>query len=301
MGNEHAVTQELDEFASGFAGQDIIASTTTPTDDDDASDLVGETLPVVTKPAVADGEVVPAPGVPAEEPKMHPLTESDYANLMNAVKSIEDFKGEATKKFDTAFGKIGGMDQLVRQTIANTPRGKVPKVSAEDFGENATEYPRMTENLVEGLNKMFSKFEGTGTAEIDPAFIESKVKEGVAAALPLLKQQLEQDRQTALVTEAHPDREEVFKHPDFQAWVNAQPDAERKLLNETWDAKVLVSAISKYKNSKKPAQPAAKTAPSKPNIRSEALRSAVNPRSENASPNPAAKEDDFEAGFNSPD
>jgi hypothetical protein len=294
MSEEHAVAEQVDDFATGYKGAEVLVSTSTPSEDDGPEDLVGEGKPAAeAAPAVLE--------TPAEEPKFRQITEEDYAALMNLGKTVNDLREEQTRKFDQAFGKIGGTEQLLRNIQSATPRGKIPQLTKEDMGALAENYEYMSDDLLAVLNKTLSKLEGTGTAGavVDPQQVASMVQEGVSKALPELAAEIERNTERKLefkaVKKAHPDAEEIFAAPEFKQWF---VDTKQQ---DSWDADKVIPVLKAYKEFKSPPAPTPKPTPGAPVNRTAALKDAVNPVGAGGVPKAKTEDDDFVAGYNSRD
>ena len=303
--NDHAV---VDEFATGFAGEDVLVDPATLKDDDEDLDLAppleDQTASNVTPPAGADNPAAaPAGNEPpvVEAPKMRQLTEAEYQDLMNGIADSRKLREETTSRFDSAFAKIGGTERFLQQIQAATPQGEVPEITADSLGEMSKNFPHIVDDLVPALNKVLKSVKGTGApAVVDPNVISSLVEQGIAKALPSIHQQVQtkvqQDFELGLTVKAHPDAKKVFADPEFSNWVATQPAERQKEILNSWESATMIPVLTEYKAAKAP--PAPKPGP-QPNARQAAIKAAVNPVSSapNA-PKQLTDDDQFAAGFN---
>lgn len=250
-----------DDFESGFSS---VGQTTTPEPTDDEPEVKPE----------------PEPQVP-EPPKLAQITEAQFQDLLAKASLVDEFKADAQRKFDNAFGQLGGLKQTVERF--NSSNSAPVQVSDEDFTEMATEFPELAKLQTQGLNRVLAKLRG-GPAAVDTSVIEQIVAQRTAEyradAL---------DRLNDIVEDWE------SKRSDIQAWVATQPDAV-KALADSDQVRDAASLLRQYRAAK--AQPAQ---PTKPAIstRQRQLEAAVTPRSaRGAAPEPG-EVDEFEAGFRS--
>ena len=284
MSEEHAA---VDEFATGFSGEDVAVSAETQPDPA-AEDLVGEASPEPEAPA-AEAE---APAV-VDEPKFRQITEDEYASLMANAAAVDTMREEFSRKIDTAFGKIGGTEQVLRNIQAATPKGKIPTVTKEDLGPIAANYEYLGDDLVDAFNRVLGKLEGTGpaTAEVDTTKVASLVQEGIDKALPELANEIETRAERRLefklVKQKHGDVEKIFADPDFRKWF---ADTKQQ---DSWEADKVIPILDAYKK--------AKTPPPAPSNRQAVLKAAINPASAAGTPRGRVEEDEFMAGYKARD
>lgn len=269
----------VDDLASGYEGKEVLGPTQTP-----------EEEPTETVPA----EVPPAE-VPPPEPKFRQITEDEYTALMDVGKTVESLREENARKFDQAFGKIGGTEQLVRNIQAATPKGKIPTVTKDDLGDLAKNYEYLGDDMVDAFNRVLGKLEGTGPAQagVDQNQIAQLVQEGVAKALPKLAEEIEKTREQKLVTKAHPDAQETFADPAFIDWFKKSGK------QDSWESEKIIPILTEYKQMKAP--PAVPPVTPAPSTRQAALKAAVNPIGAPAVPKAKTEDDEFLAGYNSRD
>lgn len=298
--------QVVDDFASGFAGTEVLGSATedVPEEEMDVSDLISPPEGAVTEPVAAAAVNAPAPAVDAPavatEPEVFSLTSEQYKDLANGLTELRASREETTRKLDTALGKIGGTERLMQQIQAATPKGEIPELTEADLGDLSKNFPHISEDLLPALNKALKNVKGTGgPAIVDPNVISSMVDERVAQALPAIQQkvktELEQSMELDRVKAKHKDALQVFADPKFTAWGDALPAGEKEIYLNSWKADEMIPLIDKFKASIAPPAPKPAAAP---NARTTAMKAAVTPKSAGGTgPKALTDDDQFEAGF----
>lgn len=204
---------------------------------------------------------------------------------MGKAKAFDELKGESTRKFDTAFGQLGGLKQVVERLQNQTPAGQAIQVSDDDFTELKSEFPELAEMQIKGLNRALARTKGTGS-DVDVSqytkVVEDLKAEARADALDSLNDIIE-------------NWEEAVNTPEYAAWIAAQPDDIKALeqSDKFRDAKKLLRA---YKKAPKP-EVKAPEAPAKPSTRQRLLEAAVTPKSSGGNVRSAGV-DPFDEGFN---
>ena len=193
------------------------------------------------------------------------------------------------KQFDTAFGGMGALKQMVQKLQTETPAGQPLELSEDDFQELREEYPELADHTVAGLRKIFGRFKGTGSA-FDAETFDKKVNERVSAAVS------EARRETLEVM--FPDWEQEVRTESFGSWLNGQTEDVKALAasNKVTDAARMLRLYEKAKVAPPPARTQT-PAPNRAFARTTAA--AVPPRGDGGHPPGPSEDDDFEAGFNS--
>mgnify|MGYP000904673107 CR=1 FL=1 len=267
IGNE-----EMDaDFASGLAG----TVTETPPPKTEAED---------TKTDEPTPETTPAPEIVN-------LTKDQFERLSAAADRLTELETTVRKQFDTAFGGMGALKQMVQKLQTETPAGQPIELSDDDFKELREEYPELADHTVAGLRKIFGRFKGTGTA-FDAEAFDKKVNERVSAAVS------EARRETLEVM--FPDWEQEVRTESFGTWLNGQPDDVKALAasDKVTDAARMLRLYEKAKAA--PKAPAATLSPTPAPNRAFArtTAAAVPPRGDGGHPPGPSEDDDFTAGLN---
>ena len=257
-----------DAFNAGFEDE---GQTTTPDPDfDGTGELKDEETQVETPP----------------EPRYAQITQEQFDDLMGKAKAFDELKGESTRKFDTAFGQLGGLKQVVERLQNQTPAGQAIQVSDDDFTELKSEFPELAEMQIKGLNRALARTKGTGS-DVDVSqytkVVEDLKAEARADALDSLNDIIE-------------NWEEAVNTPEYAAWIAAQPDDIKALeqSDKFRDAKKLLRA---YKKAPKPEVKAPEAKPAPVSTRQRLLEAAVTPKSSGGNVRSAGV-DPFDEGFN---
>lgn len=273
------------DFEAGFNAAPT-AATTTPQAD-------------ATPEAVAE-ESRNAPEVAAEQPKPEyvQLTKQERDDLMAKAAQLDEYRSEHTKKLDQAFGKIGGVQQLVAQLQAATQAGKQVTVSEEDFEELAKEgYQDLAQMTAAGLNRALAKMGLKGNGGDAPVFGEEQAKalftQQGADLRKSLKDEVRQELAEEALTDKHADWKQVLNTPEFAAWRDKNKVAERKdrsgaLFSESLVPSFIGDIITEFKDSQKQV-----------NARKDRLAAAVPPKGSGGHASSTKDEDEFDKGFNS--
>lgn len=291
---------EIDEFATGYVGAEVAVSNETEPDiTDGLTAAVDEIAPKVD----ANGDAIAPPAAKLEEaPKAKVEIDADeYARLMSMPSTIERMQEEFTRKIDSAFGKIGSTEQMLRKIQEATPRGEVPKITREDLGEFGENYEYMSEDMLKVFNTVLAKAHGAGAPAGD---FSSLVQQNLQDAMPTLRQQIRDQVTRGLqmdaVLEKHPDAEKLFGTKELLDFMSTLPEDEQKALNDPvigWKAKTVLPFLDKFKAAK---APPAKVPDNVTSItRKAALKAAVNPQSSAGAPQAKGEVDEFLAGYNS--
>jgi len=266
---ETAGETEVSGFAAGFA--------------DDVTPPPAET------PAEPPAEA-PAPAEPPAAPKYAQITEDEYKALVERAAQIDEIKADTTKKLDTAFGKLGDLNRVIAGLQQNTPTGQAIEVSEQDFSELLEQYPEMTALQIQGLNRVLSKFKGTGgiPSEQVGALVDQRVKETIGDVSQIVEATVSE----RLLKKEFGDWRSIVGAPDdskneFRQWLKSLPAQRQSELNTTYDSDVISSAIRDFQAAKKKADEIQE--------RKSRLAAAVTPRS--APGNASPIDDDESAGF----
>lgn len=311
MSNDHAV---VDDFESGFVGEEVVATTPPEPDNKGAASLdefeiTGDKPEPATEAPTASSEppATESASPPVDTPKTRSITEEEYQTFVSYGQSLEQLKAEVAKRNDQLFGKMGAMEQLIQKAQQATPRGETPRLTKADMGKLAENYEYLSDDLLEVLNTALSKLEGTGgapVAAVDQTQIAELVNGGITQALPSItaqiKEQVKREVEYERVLEAHADADEVFQAPGFRQFLSALPEDRRKVIESSWDSKIIIPALNEYKKSIEKPAPAPATPDPAPSSRKDALRAAINPVGTPSLPKkPLTEDDEFELGFSS--
>ena len=272
------------DFNAGFDTEEADATPTKPPEAnaDDDTQAAAPVVAAVAEPVVAEPVAV------APKPKYAKVTEEQLASIVAQA-------ADSQRKFDQAFGKIGGLQQMIDALKSSTVAGEQVAISAEDFAELKAEYPELTELTVKGMNKALGKMKGTGAA-VGPAQLEQLVQQRLAAETPKITQAIEQSVELRLLKRSHGDWKEVVASPEYNTWLAKQPETVRTAATTSWDSDITIPIISSFKESRKADKAQTTQAVS---TRQQRLEAGINPRGTGGHAPGPTEDDDFHAGFNS--
>lgn len=255
-------------FAAGF-------------DDDDS--------PTETPPGDSDDEAgasEQAKGADEQQSQAAPeyvqLTRQELEELKARAALIEQIK--ATQ--DKSFGTMGGTIREIRQQIDAIKGGKRIEIEQSEIDELRKDGFEAHAKALEKLRDL--QIVNTG---VQPEAIEKVVEERMSG----FKQQLE----SRFLKRVHPDWESYQEHPDFAAWVKAQPaEYQQQLMkaSQSWDSDFIADAMTKAKEAAKKRAAATSTRRPQPS-RETVLEAAIQPRGTGSAGKPADRSNAFLAGF----
>jgi type I site-specific restriction endonuclease len=203
-------------------------------------------------PVESQEEVTPDPA-----PEYVQITREDYARLSQAVERLPVLEQQMAKRLDTAFGKLGVIEQGIRQGGG--------ALSDQDLAPFKDEFPE--------LHAVLSKVRA-------PADVVSVVDERTKAYQEQLESAMQQLRETQMyaVEREHPDWQAFTASEAFQGWLATKDEGYRAKVMNTWAPSVIVPALNEAKKAL-----AAKPAPTPTKqkqtpTRAEVLGAAIQPR-----------------------
>ena len=217
---------------------------------------------------------IPTPPAPVEDtgPKYVQVTEDDYKKFQSNADSISEMRAAYQKQFDTAFGKLGGVERTLTQLTATGPAVDLTDDVVSDLAEDFPELAAMQ-------LKSFQKFAQTlRTNPANPVDIDEKVHARVIAL------------ETEALEDAHPQWRALVGTPDsktdYRQWLSKQPSEYQQKLNATNSASVIARSIDKFRSGTP-----------KPSVRQTLMRDAITPKGDGRRSEPSDADDDFNAGF----
>jgi hypothetical protein len=296
---QKAEEEALKSFNEGFT--DTPAETAKPTE---------EEITAAEEAAKADADRLAAEEAAAKaaEPVYAKPTQQEFLDLVSKANSVGEIRALVEKVRDTAQGRVGNLEQMIRKLQEATPVGQAIAVTVEDFAEIHKDMPEHAKMLADGLTRVLSKFKGTATpvptetpeefAERVNRIADQRIAEREAARLKVI-----QDEARADLAIVHPDWETVVGPKDssteFRKYLKTQPGLYEKRILSTNEADVLSEALTKFKTEQEKKKP--KT-PVTPSAREERLREAVQVRGGATPPNKnrtKSPDEEFAEGFNS--
>ena len=275
-------TQDDADFASGFS----------PTE---AAPLTAAPAVVEPEPKVEEAVVVAPVEPPPPEPEYVKITKAQFDALEAAAAKVGDFD----KKFDKAFGTVGGLQDIVKQLQNSTPKGEAVHLTDEMFAEMAEDYPDLAKHQRNILEKVLKGAVGTGTnvPTVDPATVHNLIAEGVKQAqIEALEDEYPDWK---VIVGAVPSADKANPNNPFRAWLAKQPAHYAEKVTSTHNAAVLAKAITKFKEATKAPPPSSKDAQTpKQDARRAIVKAAIPLKGDGSPPAPTKTDDDeFELGF----
>lgn len=199
---------------------------------------------------------------PEQQPEAPPpeyvqITRDVYDRISQAAERLPQLEQQFAKRIDTAFGKIGVIEQRTHQ-----PGGAL---TDDDIAPFKDDFPE--------LHAALSKVRAP--ANID-ALLEERTKPYLER-LDANTQELRETQQFA-VASVHPDWQEFTAGETFQKWLATKDDAYRSKLANTWAPSVIAGAITEAKEFAKPKPAERPTQRQQTNTRAEVLGAAIQPR-----------------------
>lgn len=271
--------------------------------DDDAFDAGFGTSPdetfeettITPEPEEVEVEKVVEPEVP--KIKYAKVTEEQLQNLLTKAAEVDVVKAEAKRQFDSAFGTIGNLKQIINQIQAGTQQGKTVELTAEDVAEISDMYPDLGAAQLKVLQKVANKLKGTGqVVPFDESKIDQRVLHNLKPTLETFKDNLRNELAAEDLSDEYPKWREIVGPADsktaFRVWLNKQADGyEAKILNSN-NGRVIAGALKRFDESTK--KPVVTT---KPDKRKERFAEAVTPRGAGGHASVSKEEDPFDVGF----
>jgi hypothetical protein len=228
------------------------------------------------------------------KPEYIQITAKDWADVRAAAAKTASYDQQLSK----LFGTTGNIQKLVANLQGQTPAGRKIEIPKDAFSQMEKDFPELAQQTRAALEAALSGLPGTANgAEFDVTTLKSML------AAEKAKQQIED------LEDAHPDWREIVgavdvtrEQPDpnnpFRKWLASKDAAYQQRINGSESAAVIGRAIRAFQ--RETAAPAKVNGTQRDTVRADRIRSAVQPRGDNAGA-AAAKtdQDEFEAGFNS--
>jgi hypothetical protein len=262
-----------------------------------------EKIPAKEKPepaATPRAEAKPAPKPEAKpEPKYIQVTEADWAEVRAAAAKTASYDSQLSK----AFGTIGNLQKLVNGLQPQATPAAVPaaarkvEISKAAFAEMEKDFPELAQQTRAALEAALSGLPGHGANDVDATKIEAMlVTWHTKREVRALEEDFPDWRE--IVGAVDVTKEQPNKDNPFRKWLGSKDTAYQNRINGSESAQVIGRAIRLFQNETK-AAPAKPAATPRDTARAERIRSAVQPRGDNAGAAPGKTDDDeFVAGFN---
>jgi hypothetical protein len=177
------------------------------------------------------------------------LSDEELQAVLDKAKLVDDLNERLRKTHDSAFGRIGSIENTIKELRESKPtQAPIDASLFKNLREYLGEDAELVEALAQDLSAMQLGIPLTPNFDLDLRFEQEK------AAIQE-QQQAFQDNQTALrqefemklLTMQHPDWREINTSPEFAEWQGTLKPEDRQRLASTWDGIELSSAFSKFK------------------------------------------------------
>lgn len=246
--------------------------------------------------------VTPEPE-PAPAPEYVQLTQQQLDDLLQTATAVQEIKAAVGKRFDDAYGKMGGLEQTIRALQQATPLGETVTVTEEDFAELAEEYPDLAAMHATALNRVLSKVKGTGggtPASAAPPVLDPEV---IRMAITQEVEAIEERQAERMLNWLQKDWRSIVgekgSQTPFRQWLATQEASYQAEVTNTWDPFVMAEAIERFTTATHAPTPSAGDPappplpkPSAHQTRAERFRAAVPPKSTGGTPTPTQKTDE---------
>lgn len=233
------------------------------------------------------------------EPPLAKVTEEQFNKLVATATTVEELKAGLEKLRGDAFGKLGGIERLVKQFEKMTDSGLEIQLTDDDFAEVDTEVPMLTKPLQKLLTKIVknAKVKVPAAQSVDIESLQTKFNETVDAKVKETASKLWQDFQTQLVTDRFPDWRQTVAKKEFHAWLAEQdkesPGYQDRFLT-SWDAREIGGVLKKFNAHTEAEKAKTQTPPAKPpkkvvtqtNTRTQRLLEAIPAKANSTTPRP---------------
>lgn len=248
-------------------------------------------------------------GEPDASKKEDPLPESATLSKEQADKLLglltqhEQLKSNVDRQLSTAFGKVGGIERILKEMQTSKSAGQPVKLDKNDWAELKTAgFEDLLDNLIPGLERALSKVSAAPVAvpTFDADAVQRALVENQAREIARTRQQCLED-----LNEVFPGWQEVVGDPakptPWREWLKTQPLRYQKKVNASWDADVVAESIEKFKAFE--TERAAKVSKPKESDtasgRKDRLREAVTKPASPSRVMAKSDEDEFQEGYNS--
>ena len=244
----------------------------------DTLGIVQETPPVITPQLIAG------------------MTEDELKEAIAKAKQFDDLSARLTKTHDTAFGKIGQLEQTIRELKAVAPAERTP-FQKEQFAKLREYFD--DDDLVAAFVEDFNSLNLGGGYAKAPEIDYETINKGVDDRLMSIEEKFE----IKLLNTVHPDWKQLsirdydadgnpLYTEEFTAWKNTLTPADQELVLTTGDGSVLAKAFNSFKDWRNKKAQAAQD-------KQKRLDDAMRPSGFVGTQQTQVTDDDFEAGMKS--
>lgn len=271
------------DFDAGFSG----APTETPGQAESATPDAGQQEPS-------------QPQSQEQEPKYRQITEDEFNRLSTSAAAVEEMKATLGKQTDNIFGKIGGLERVLKQFQEQTPTGSTVEITEDDLAELRDEFPELVGPQLKMMQRIAGKMRGTGgAAEFDAERIHATVNPMLAQAGDTLLIRAKTEIAEETLAETHADWKSVIGMPndqgvlpdtEYRKWLATQPDEYQQRINNSYSPVVIGKSIDKFREHQASLKKNAE--------RRDRFDQAVTPKGDGGNEPPPDGDEAFNAGYN---
>lgn len=293
--NQEAEAEELAGFEAAVAGKELAKE---PLKTDEAEEETESATSETTETAEEVSTTASAEVVPAVTPAVS-VTEDQLKELMATAGSVKELTDGLKKLRDDAFGKIGGIERLIKQAEKMTDSKLDLTLTDEDFAEVDSEVPMLTKPLQKLFTKILkqAKVKVPAADAVDVESLRTQFHQEIEAKMQEREFNLQKDLELRLLSYQHPGWRETIAKQDFKDWLENEdkhsPGYQRFFLNSLSSEEVggVLKKFNAHQADVEKAKLAAAPKP-KPKVippsqsRTERLKEAVLPKASSVTPKP---------------
>lgn len=286
--NQEAEAEELAGFEAAVAGTEL-AKETLKTETEETEEPESETSEATETAEEVKPAVTPAVSV----------TEDQLKELMATAGSVKELTDGLRKLRDDAFGKIGGIERLIKQAEKMTDSKLDLTLTDEDFAEVDSEVPMLTKPLQKLFTKILkqAKVKVPAAEAVDVESLRTQFHQEIEAKMQERELNLQRGFEERLLTDRHPDWKDTVVKPEFREWLanedKVSPGYQRTFM-ESWSAREIGGVLKKFDAHQADVEKAklASSPKPKPKVvapsqsRTERLKEAVLPKASSVTPKP---------------
>lgn len=231
-----------------------------------------------------------------EVPKYRQITEDEFNKLNAAAAAVEELRATVGSRLDTAFGKMGGLERVLKQFQEQTPTGAAVEITEEDLAELKDEFPELVGPHLKALQRIAGKMRGTGS--LDESSIQPLLEKATPGLVERVREELIAQTATETLAETHPDWESVIGNrladkpasKEFVEWFGTQPQEYQERLGATMNPVAIGRMIDKFREHQESLRKQAE--------RRNRFEDAIDPKGDGGHEPPPNGDDAFDAGFN---
>ena len=182
------------------------------------------------------------------------FTEDEVKSAFSKAQQYDELNNRLMKTHDTAFGKIGQLEQTIRELKAAKEHVPVATPLTKDSFKALAEYlddDDMATALALDLSSLQLGGSATEVPHIDYEAINAGFEQKFSAmseSFSLQANATKNDFETKLLTIQHPDWQDVNASEEFSAWKGTLKPEAREILASSWDGSVLGKAFTSFKS-----------------------------------------------------